>query len=225
MITEQTFYDAALVGDYDQLKYLMESHYTNVNATNKDFFHWSNKITEFAAEGGHVKCLQLAHELGCEWCITTYEAAATGGHLECIKYAYEHGCPHDKDGDTLICGNAAEGGYLDCLMYLHKNGFHWSHWTCSRAAEFGHIECLKYAHENGCPISHTTYQYTKYSIHKECLEYICSKGYDGDYWKRYIEEKMKPRSKSKNKKERKSAEKFANFGLFCSLILNNPYPK
>ena len=52
-----------------------------------------------AAEGGHLDCLQCAHEHGSPWDIETYKNAAANGHLDCLQYAREHGVPVDVFSD------------------------------------------------------------------------------------------------------------------------------
>jgi hypothetical protein len=49
-----------------------------------------------AAEGGHLECLQYAHQQGCPWDVRTCTNAKRGGHLKCLQYAHEQGCPWNE---------------------------------------------------------------------------------------------------------------------------------
>ena len=107
-----------------------------------------------AAEGGHLSCLQYAHENGCDWNSLVCEHAidgppgGTGGHMNCLTYAVSNGCPID----ALTCAAAAEGGHLECLRFLHENECPWDDRTTYAAVRHEHPECLKFAFENGCPL-------------------------------------------------------------------------
>jgi ankyrin repeat protein len=121
----------------------------------------------YAAEKGHLDCLEYAHKNGCcfdnlsfynefsnfidndadDFSGNICHIAAKNGHLDCLKYAHENNCKLD----LWTCFYAAENGHLDCLKYLHENKCPWNEETCAAAAANGHLHCLKYAHENGCP--------------------------------------------------------------------------
>ena len=50
-----------------------------------------------AAGGGHLDCLQYAHEHGCPWDVNTCASAVFGEQLHCLQYAREHGCPWEEE--------------------------------------------------------------------------------------------------------------------------------
>src|SRR3989338_8901273 len=58
--------------------------------------HGSHDTCAHAAAHGHLACLRLAHESGCEWDVTTCAVAAGGGYLDCLMYAFLNGCPWDR---------------------------------------------------------------------------------------------------------------------------------
>ena len=139
----------------------------------------SANLTAFAAEHGHLVCLQYLCELGCFYDGYTTQAATRGGHLNCLQYMHERGCygrgysdmvyaisgshldclrylleivyAHIPGGDNWeAIRAAAQFGSLNCLRYLHENGYPWNVCATWYAAEHGHLECLQYMHENGC---------------------------------------------------------------------------
>jgi hypothetical protein len=129
-------------------------------------------LSRTAAQGGHLDCLQYAHEHGCPWDTDTCVYAAANGHLDCLRYAHEQGCPWD----TETCRYAAQGGHLDCLRYAHEHGCPWNTDTCRYAAEYSHLDCLRYAHEHGCPWNTDTCRYAALNGHLDCLRYAHEHG-------------------------------------------------
>jgi hypothetical protein len=83
-----------------------------------------------AAENGHLKCLQFAHENGCPWNEETFSYAAKNGHLDCLEFLYEKNCPWDEE----TCARAAENGHLKCLQFAHENGCPWDKNECLKLA-------------------------------------------------------------------------------------------
>ena len=61
--------------------------------------------TYHAAMNGHMKCLEYAHENGCEWNPQTTHGAAMHGHLKCLEYIFEN------------CGNTWEECGLENGVY------------------------------------------------------------------------------------------------------------
>jgi hypothetical protein len=129
-----------------------------------------------AALGGHLDCLQYAHEHGCLWDDDTCSSASYGGHLICLQYAHEHGCSWDDD----TCSSASYGGHLDCLQYAHESGCPWNDRTCYKAAERGHLNCLQYAHEHECPWNSGTCYIAAWGGHLDCLQYAHEHGCSWD---------------------------------------------
>jgi hypothetical protein len=104
-------------------------------------------LTYWAAQGGHLACLQYLRKSGCPWDKSVTYAAAQGGRLACLQYLHEKGCPWDASSTYI----AAYSGHLSCLQYLHEAGCPWGVEATHVAARRGHLACLQYAHENGCP--------------------------------------------------------------------------
>ncbi len=46
----------------------------------------------YAAENGHLECLEYAHRNGCKLNGQTILRAALNGHLDCLEYAHKNGC-------------------------------------------------------------------------------------------------------------------------------------
>lgn len=118
-------------------------------------------ICDAAAAGGHLPCLQYAHESGFDWGVGTTRAAAAGGHLNCLDYLFRSGCPWNEkaitaaiDGDTSVCGRYIDDNTarrMACLRYLVANGCAWPErgvtYTLVRAGS----KWFTLALELGCP--------------------------------------------------------------------------
>jgi len=106
-----------------------------------------------AAHRGHLRCLTFLRENDHEWHTRCCVYAAAGGHLSCLQYAHEqlqyahqHGCWWDE----LTCEMAAATGHLACLEYAHQNGCAWDPQTiCEYAVRGKHLDCLLYCYEHG----------------------------------------------------------------------------
>ena len=96
-----------------------------------------------AAQFGHLRVLQWAHQNGCPWDEETCSEAARFGHLGVLQWARENGCPWD----VWTCAFAAEGGHLEVLKWAHQNGCPWSYTTWISASS----RCRPYLIEHECP--------------------------------------------------------------------------
>ena len=61
----------------------------------RDGYVWGSNACTAAARGGHLACLQYAHEHGAEWDLPTSRAAAAAKQFDCLRYALDHGCVCD----------------------------------------------------------------------------------------------------------------------------------
>mmetsp|Transcript_56411 Transcript_56411/g.149921 ORF Transcript_56411/g.149921 Transcript_56411/m.149921 type:complete len:161 (+) Transcript_56411:120-602(+) len=66
----------------------------------------------WAAGGGHLACLQFAHEHGCAWDEDTAEAAADASHLDCLHYLLVEGAAFPSDEDKREAAREVARGYL-----------------------------------------------------------------------------------------------------------------
>ena len=131
-----------------------------------------NGICENACEGGHIRCLEIARDKGCNLNDVVsgpiyIQNAARGGHIECITWLRQHGVRWDR----RACKGAADGGKLETLIWLREQGCPWDKGTCSSAARSGHLDCLVWAHENDCPWNFTTCEYAAINGKFECLKW------------------------------------------------------
>lgn len=142
--------DAARAGRLDVLKELCEAK-VEVGGTS---------VCDAAAAGGHLSCLQYAHELGFGWDAKTTAAAAAGGHIECLDYLYRSGCPwNEKATTTAIKGDKSApecdadnaAGRMACLRYLIANGCEWKRSAITRALVGAGSEWFALALELGYP--------------------------------------------------------------------------
>jgi hypothetical protein len=102
-------------------------------------------VCEAAARGGHLDCLQCAHEHGYPIPKNASEIATIGGNVMCLQYIHEHGCHIFATCIKL----ATERNHADCLRYILL------HFTdcvllglyvniaIASSAQFGCVECLK----------------------------------------------------------------------------------
>jgi hypothetical protein len=127
------------------------------------------------AAGGHLECLQFAHENKCPWADSTIQAAADGGHLAALMYAVENGCPayDDEDGDDAAIDGAVEKGYLEVVKYMFGPGdmdpkpIH-----TEIAAGCGQLEMLQYLWEEaGCDWGYSACERAAEGGHLEVLKY------------------------------------------------------
>ena len=132
----------------------------------------STSACYYAAERGHLKCLEFLYSCHSHLFIKTSFVAACNGHLTVLQFLHEKGCPfHGK-----CCRMAATGGHLECLRFLHEIGLHWSVYVPSQAALGGHLDCLRFAHENGCDWDETTCADASEGGQLKCLQYAREHG-------------------------------------------------
>jgi hypothetical protein len=84
-------------------------------ATHSDFV--------WAASHGHVKVLQLLHDLGIQW----------------------------KAWSGLVMDYSAQKGQIESVRWLCQHGATWSQDATKWAAFYGHLEVLQWLISNGCP--------------------------------------------------------------------------
>jgi hypothetical protein len=125
------------IGDFETLK----------DTYSEDDDDYGDMTCMYAAMGGHLECLQYAHEHGSNINSTTAEWAAARGHLNCLKYLLYFDC----DWNTTICAAASANGHLDCLQHAYEAGCPWGADTIYLAVKRGHTECAEYARVNDCP--------------------------------------------------------------------------
>jgi hypothetical protein len=135
---------------------------------------WDADTCMMAARGGHLACLQYAHDEGCAWDARTCEKAALKGFQECLHWARQNGCPWDErttvssgrrhlhilqwaldpaggavdpTGPTAasICDFAATCGNLAGLRWARSRGLRWNADTVLLAARNGRAACLRWA--------------------------------------------------------------------------------
>jgi len=123
------------------------------------------RISAFAAKGGHLTLLRWLHQKGYPLCSSLTSRAAAGGHLDVIKWATEHGClwsahvcmsatrnnrrdiiewttAHGCPRDGCLVTVAAKAGNLQLLQWLHGDGYRLTINACVGAAEAGHLAVL-----------------------------------------------------------------------------------
>ena len=109
----QTIEDAAEAGDLEELV-LMHEYSLLPCADEAYWVQWCPLTPAFAAQNGHLECLQYAYVHGCLWDDHTTRLAATGGHIECLRFAHEHGCEWND--------NCVYSATYDCLEYALTHG-------------------------------------------------------------------------------------------------------
>ncbi|AVK77094.1 Ankyrin repeat domain containing protein [Pandoravirus macleodensis] len=141
--------DAARAGRLDVLKELCEAKVDVGDVS----------VCDAAASGGHLSCLQYAHDSGFDWDAMTAAAAAAGGHLDCLEYLYRSGCPWSEKATTAavkggrfgpVCNNNTVGR-MACLRYLIANGCEWKRSGITRTLVCAGSEWFTLALELGCP--------------------------------------------------------------------------
>ncbi len=97
--------------------------------------------------------------MGCPWNEFTCAEAAKGGHLACLQYAHENGCPwKDSDEgaegskhDAWICSSAALALTLDCLQCVVEQGAHLTTDVMWTAVDGCQMDKIRYLLAQGCP--------------------------------------------------------------------------
>jgi hypothetical protein len=167
------------------LKYALEQGARSYDATN------------LAAAGGHLPCLQLLDQFGCQKHRVACNYAAARGHLDCLKFLHEHGW----DWSWITYVHAVEGNSFECFVYLHEQGCPWATAVAgafaagnslrflqyavehgcplqasavSRAANKGQLDCLVYLVEHGCPLTNTALSNAAGAGHLSCVQYLMS---------------------------------------------------
>jgi hypothetical protein len=126
-----------------------------VNITEDGCPRTSSLVALKATEGGHLHCLQYAHEQGYPWDERVTNESAQRGFLDCLQYAHENGCPWEGEVTSI----AAQHGQLACLHYAHEHGCPWGDRTIDNAIRSGHVACLEYALSKGCEVDAGVVQY------------------------------------------------------------------
>lgn len=109
-ITPKTKYRAAKVGNIDQLKYLEQKELLHdrwfcakeLDSEHKRCYSECGHVldsltTTFAAENGHLDCLQYAAEHGCGFNVYTSQCAAQHRQQECLQYLLNNDCKWRPD--------------------------------------------------------------------------------------------------------------------------------
>ena len=138
-------------------------------APEEDVFIW-------AAEGGHVACLQMLHENAFSWCEQVCSKAASVDNLGCLKWLHENGCPWDE----ATCTGAISEGGMTCLQYAVNNGCRLPSDACERAALRGDLVILKFVYNNGALMSKKVCENAAFRDSLECLMFAHEKGCDWD---------------------------------------------
>jgi hypothetical protein len=169
--TSATFFDAAIGGNLELLKWAKENQLMDVGRHfemaqcakngNLELIQWmkDNGYNIFgaviwAARGGHVHTLEWCKHDASLWndlqVTLAIFAAVEEGHLEVLKWLKRQEKEANKS-DTNLCSMAALKGHLEILKWLRENGYEWNENVCSRAASNNHFDLLKWARSNGCP--------------------------------------------------------------------------
>jgi len=78
----------------------------------------NDEVCIYAAQMGHLSCLQYAHESGAPWDARTTLGAASTGQLHCLHYLYAQGCPWGAE--TYIA--ATSKGFTECAQFVADRG-------------------------------------------------------------------------------------------------------
>ena len=161
------------------------------------------QICRASAIGGQLKCLQYAHENGCNWNINTTLNASKYGHVNCLQYAHENGCPINEDvflialkyfqleslkycvkvqcyvnPQNIKIEEFKDKKCADCVKYLFENGY-MINMSISNVIRGNNIDVLKYLVQKG----HMKDEYYSFLIVKainygsyECLKFLLFAG-------------------------------------------------
>ena len=138
---------------------------------------WKTQICTASAIGGQLKCLQYAHENGCNWNINTTLNASKYGHVNCLQYAHENGCPINENVFLI----ALEYFQLESLKYCIKVKCYINSQNI-KIEEFKDkkcADCVKYLLENGYMINMSITNVIRCN-NIDVLKYLVQKGHMKD---------------------------------------------
>eukprot|EP01032_Pedospumella_encystans_P009529 gene9529-11207_t len=143
------------------LRYLLQ------NGCNK-----GNKfVASTAAANGHLACMQVAHQYGCDVTWVT-DSASSHGHLNCLAYAHTHFS--EVDDDTACA--AANGGQVECLQFILAQGVEPTADMCAAASLGGSLSCLQLLRARGAPLDVTCTRAAARNDHLSCLKFLLDQG-------------------------------------------------
>ena len=105
--TKNTFMNAALNGNIENMKWLKENG-----------CEWDERTFANAALNGNIENMKWLKENGCRWNEYTFECAAFNGNLENMKWLKENECPWDGN----VFDIAVSRKDFENMKWLHSNG-------------------------------------------------------------------------------------------------------
>lgn len=130
--------------------------------------HRGCEKVKFAAENGHIICLQLCIKNKSTMDKNAVNGATKNGHLACLKHLVENNCPMNNEA----IHHAVENGQMECLEYLVENNCPIDSYAAEIAAKNGNAKCLEYLIDNNCPLTANAMCRAIEHGHFECLEYL-----------------------------------------------------
>ncbi len=131
----------------------------------------SKSLASTAAANGHLACIQVAHEQGCDVSRVAH-FAALHGHLKCLQYA--HSNIGEVEGSTAC--DAIRGGHIECLQFVLDQGVEPTETMCYAACLSGSLPCLQLLHARGAPWDVTCTKVAARNNHLSCLKFLMDEG-------------------------------------------------
>lgn len=141
--------EAARQGSLECLQFICEQNHICdkgcATRYGKDSCGPSCSMADFAAQAGHLACLQYAlKERYCR--VPSAWFAVKSDNLDCLRYIHENGGDvTSRDAVDL----AARERKLECLRYIHQNGGNIASHTCIKTVACGgHFACVQFIHQH-----------------------------------------------------------------------------